>query len=440
MLYAIISMVSAVVGAVLVFLLLEGKRKKATEERALADGNRAQAKALVEQASIERDEARAMLEQARKESEAERRQAEAILERARAEKTSMKSEWEILERDRSEVEQRKVTFDELRNENRFLKTQLATASIQIRKSRLDRDSLGERQEATKKLVNELAERYLSDVEKWVAAAITARNYTTCKQRLETVIAWCREVGFEVSEKREAELIGTLKRDFEEEVRKANDREEQARIKARIREEQAREREVQRMLDTLEREQAAIQDALAKAMARAGPNQTDEIERLKAKLAEAEARNQRALSQAQLTRAGHIYVISNLGTFGDGVYKIGMTRRLEPIDRINELGDASVPFPFDVHMMISCDDAPSLETELHRYFHKQRINKVNPKKEFFRVGLEAIKEFVIAKRGEVHYMAEHPASEFRQSVTMSESDQEYIEKVFQKVAPEPDEDG
>ena len=79
----------------------------------------------------------------------------------------------------------------------------------------------------------------------------------------------------------------------------------------------------------------------------------------------------------------MYVLSNIGSFGEGVYKIGMTRRLEPQDRVRELGDASVPFPFDVHMMISCDDAPSLENALHRESHKQRVNKVNFRKEFFR---------------------------------------------------------
>lgn len=98
--------------------------------------------------------------------------------------------------------------------------------------------------------------------------------------------------------------------------------------------------------------------------------------------------------AQQTKAGNVYVISNLGSFGDRVSKIGMTRRLEPMDRVKELGDASVPFPFDVHMMIACDDVPKLETALHREFHKRRINRVNLRKEFFRVGLEEIQKLVL----------------------------------------------
>src|SRR5690606_27789669 len=101
-----------------------------------------------------------------------------------------------------------------------------------------------------------------------------------------------------------------------------------------------------------------------------------IAELEAALAEAHAKAERALSMAQQTRRGHVYVISNEGSFGRHVYKIGMTRRLEPMDRVRELGDASVPFPFDVHAMIFCDDAPALENALHKRLHERRRNLVN----------------------------------------------------------------
>src|SRR6185503_7667311 len=114
-------------------------------------------------------------------------------------------------------------------------------------------------------------------------------------------------------------------------------------------------------------------------------------------------------------------ISNIGSFGEGIYKIGMTRRLEPKERIWELCSASVPFPFDIHMMISCTDAPSLENALHRAFFKQRINKANPRKEFFRVGLQEIHKIVTENHGEVEYVADAEALEYRQSISMSEED-------------------
>ncbi|MES1524119.1 GIY-YIG nuclease family protein, partial [Vibrio cholerae] len=90
------------------------------------------------------------------------------------------------------------------------------------------------------------------------------------------------------------------------------------------------------------------------------------------------------------KAGHVYVISNIGSFGDNVYKIGMTRRLEPMERVKELGDASVPFSFDVHAMIYSENAPALENELHKKFDFQRLNLINTRKEFFAVTLDEIK--------------------------------------------------
>jgi T5orf172 domain len=157
--------------------------------------------------------------------------------------------------------------------------------------------------------------------------------------------------------------------------------------------------------------------------------------LRARLAEAEAK-ERAISQAQLTKAGFVYVISNIGSFGEGMYKIGMTRRLEPLDRVRELGDASVPFPFDVHMMISCQNAPTLENALHKALFKHQVNKTNPRKEFFRSDIETIVNLVKEHHGEVEYIADAEALQYRQSLSMSDEDAEFVEQVFDTV----DEDG
>ena len=116
-----------------------------------------------------------------------------------------------------------------------------------------------------------------------------------------------------------------------------------------------------------------------------------IAQLEKALQEAEERHQRAVSMAQITRAGYVYIISNEGSFGKGVYKIGMTRRPEPMQRVIELGDASVPFPFQVHAFIYSQDAPTLEADLHRHFATRRVNNQNLRKEFFRVELDEIKD-------------------------------------------------
>ncbi|MEZ9740005.1 DUF4041 domain-containing protein [Vibrio splendidus] len=111
---------------------------------------------------------------------------------------------------------------------------------------------------------------------------------------------------------------------------------------------------------------------------------EKVAKMRKEIEKLESKFERATSQAQITKAGYIYVISNMGSFGEGVLKIGMTRRLEPMDRVNELGDASVPFKFDVHALTFVDNAPKIEKELHRKFNKARVNIENHRKEFFRV--------------------------------------------------------
>lgn len=141
--------------------------------------------------------------------------------------------------------------------------------------------------------------------------------------------------------------------------------------------------------------------------------------LKQRLLEAEAKSQRALSMGQQTKAGHVYVISNVGSFGENVYKVGMTRRLEPLDRIAELGDASVPFPFDVHAMLYSEDAPALERRLHRKLLLNQVNKVNPRKEFFRSPLAEIRSQLEAEGVQGAWTMAAAAAQFRESQSIEE---------------------
>lgn len=200
-----------------------------------------------------------------------------------------------------------------------------------------------------------------------------------------------------------------------------EKEEQRQIREQMREEQRAQKELERAQKEAEREEARYQKALEKVreelLQATGEKQTQlekEIELLNQKLAEAHENKERAISRAQMTRSGHVYIISNIGSFGDGVYKIGMTRRLEPLDRVRELGDASVPYLFDVHAIIYSEDAPALESQLHQTFDEKRINLVNPRKEFFKVGLEEIVEAVRANHGEIEFTLKAEAAEYRQT--------------------------
>ncbi|NOH95329.1 DUF4041 domain-containing protein [Vibrio sp. 99-70-13A1] len=209
-----------------------------------------------------------------------------------------------------------------------------------------------------------------------------------------------------------------------------EKEEQAAIKAQIREEERAIREMEKARKEAEKEEKMLQKALDKARAELGQASEEQkaefeaqLAELEGKLQEAEERGQRALSMAQQTRRGHVYVISNVGSFGEEVFKIGMTRRLEPMDRVKELGDASVPFSFDVHAMIYSDDAPTLEKELHRKFNERSVNKINPRKEFFRTTVAEVKQ-AVEQQGlnEVHWTMKAEAAEYRESIAIEKEQQ------------------
>lgn len=239
-------------------------------------------------------------------------------------------------------------------------------------------------------VHRMAERFLTETRKWWTSKLNGENYPLTKERMTKAIEFCRKQGYQVTKGHEQEIFSQLKIDYELVLRKEHEKAEQARVRELMREEQRAQREFQREIERTQREaerqeseREAIQRALDDAMRRVGAGHSAEIQRLQESLQAAEERAaaaqiaaQRTKSQAEQTRVGHVYVISNIGSFGENSYKVGLTRRLDPLDRVHELGDASVPFPFDVHMMIKSDDAPTLERKLHQALHRYRVNRVN----------------------------------------------------------------
>ena len=335
----------------------------------------------------------------------------------------------------AEFGKRHILYGELKTENASLKQDLFNLSVQRKKMDLDQAGLAHQQEELDKKIDDVAGRYMKENVSWVAAKLNPNNFSTCKTRLLKVIKVCRGIGFDVPEEQEDSLVKDLKEKYETILREDFQRQEQSRIRAQIREEERLAREIDKKVREAEREQSAIAAALEKALEKSKDEHSAEVELLRARLKEAEENAQRAKSQAQMTRAGHVYVISNIGSFGEGMLKVGMTRRLEPMDRVKELGDASVPFPFDVHMMISSDDAPTLENTLHRELHKKRVNKVNFRKEYFHTDIELIRGIVEKHHGKVDYVADPEALQFRETLEMSEDDYEFIEKTATALAVE-----
>lgn len=208
--------------------------------------------------------------------------------------------------------------------------------------------------------------------------------------------------------------------------KLEDREEQRRIKEQIREEEKARREYERAMREAAKDEEMLHKAMEKAQKQIDQASAEQkakyelqLQELAEKLKQAEERNQRALSMAQQTKRGHVYIISNIGSFGEHVYKIGLTRRLEPQDRIRELGDSSVPFEFDVHAFIFSEDAPALERQLHRHFVMKQMNKVNYRKEFFEVDLQHIREEVekLGLAGTVKWTMTAAAQEYHETLAI-----------------------
>ncbi|MDV3051724.1 DUF4041 domain-containing protein [Staphylococcus ureilyticus] len=189
--------------------------------------------------------------------------------------------------------------------------------------------------------------------------------------------------------------------YEKEKKLEHEREIQKEIKEQMKEEERVRRELETERKKLEKEERQFSKEVNSLFKRLEKSNNDiekelyaeKIKQLESKLQALEEDKKDVINRETNTRAGYVYVISNIGSFGEDVFKIGMTRRLEPYDRVKELGDASVPFGFDVHAMIFSDDAPKLENTLHRHFRDREINKVNHRKEFFRVNIDEIEHIV-----------------------------------------------
>lgn len=198
--------------------------------------------------------------------------------------------------------------------------------------------------------------------------------------------------------------------------KERDREE----KERLREERKAQQELERAREKLQKELNHYRSVLAALEAR---GDSEGAARIMDSILSTENEISQVDFRSANIRAGYVYVISNLGALGSDVVKIGMTRRLEPMDRINELGDASVPFRFDVHALFFSKDAVGIETMLHQHFSRSRLNQVNLRREFFRVKpldvLHVLQEHQVEI---VEFTVDAPAEEFRLSQGMSEEAQ------------------
>ena len=356
-------------------------------------------------------------------------------------------------------EKLKTRFDDLKSKYDQLQSDFKEAKSKNKGVALDskeRDKFLSR-------FDKLGRDYVEDTFRFIASKMTPSNFTASRDRIVKAIEKCRSLGFEWESDYDEKYVEKVREEFKRVLRIEENRLEQQRIKEQIREEQKALRELDKLKkkeeeaikerENAERQREEMQRAIADALTKANGEHTSQILEMEKALAEKDSEiaakqqeiddNQRAISNAQITKAGHVYVLSNIGSFGDGVFKIGMTRRNDPQDRVTELGDASVPFPFDVHMMVGCDNAPELEKKLHRIFNNNRVNRVNLRKEFFRVNVDEVRKEVIGFLGkDVDYIADphifdEYAEQYRESQQTTLADIEEVEKIYEEAGIDED---
>ena len=296
-------------------------------------------------------------------------------------------------------------------------------------------SVAEGKKHTDKLLSLMLRAFNGECDSAISR-LRATNYQAIEDRISRAFTAINKLGAvqacELSSQYLELKIEELRLSHEHALKVQAEREQQRELKEQMRQEAIAARELEKATQEAEAEEHRRQVALERArqeLARAAQEQQSaerqaeleaKLKEMEQQLEEAHAAKERAISRAQQTKSGHVYVISNVGAFGDNVFKIGMTRRPDPMDRIWELSDASVPFDFDVHALILTDDAPGLENELHKRFADRRLNLVNERKEFFHATIDEIAEIVRERCGDIELTLIAEASEFFQSEAQRQS--------------------
>lgn len=252
--------------------------------------------------------------------------------------------------------------------------------------------------------------------------ITAQYYVIATEGNQTIVSTLNRFIGQIEDL----YINAVKIEYEYYIQRERAKEEQRALREQMRQEaeerkalEAERKKVESEEKKYTTEMQRLQDQMEISV------NSDEVERLKERIAELTAKmdnvkhRKAEIVNLQNGKAGTVYIISNLGSFGENVFKVGMTRRLEPQERVNELGDASVPFPFDVHSFIFSEDAPKLETELHQRLNSQRVNKVNLRKEFFNISLDEIEKLVMEIDPNAPFERTMLAEQYRQSLSITD---------------------
>ena len=222
----------------------------------------------------------------------------------------------------------------------------------------------------------------------------------------------------------APFLRAVEIEYQYYVKREKAREEQAAIREQIRQEAAERKQLEEERKQVEKEEQKFHLEIKNISEQISTSEDDaQTKLLKERLAELESQlaavsvKKEEIINLQNGKAGYVYIISNLGSFGDKMFKIGMTRRIDPQDRVDELGSASVPFKFDVHSFIFSEDAVSLESELHKRLNDRRVNKINMRKEFFNCSIEELEKLVLEIEPTAPFTTTMLAEQYRQTLEL-----------------------
>lgn len=283
----------------------------------------------------------------------------------------------------------------------------------------------------KKMVNDMKKLVLRSFNNecdYCIDNVKFNNIATAEARIEksydALVKLGRIMSVQISSEYKQSKLEELHLSHEYQMKKQDEKEEQKKIREELREQQKLEQEIRAAREKIEKERKHFKAALKSLQAQLAATSdwkiqgdiNQKIAEIQVQLGDLDKEEKVIDYREKNAKAGYVYVISNIGAFGPNVYKIGMTRRLEPMDRVDELGDASVPFIFDVHAMIFSDNAPDLEAKIHQHCHTNRINKLNNRKEFFRAEITEIEKVIRDNYDKiVDVVKEAPAEQFRESL-------------------------
>ena len=251
-------------------------------------------------------------------------------------------------------------------------------------------------------------------------ALTSKYYTIAIDGNQTIAPTLKRFIAQI----ESLYLKAVDIEYEYYVKREQAKEEQRAIKEQMRQEAEERKQLEVEKKRVEAEEKKYQQEIDRIVTEMNKAHGEELAALQRRLDEmnglmSKVEEKKAeIVNLQNGKAGTVYIISNIGAFGDNVFKIGMTRRLEPQERVDELGSASVPFPFDVHSFIFSDDAVELENDLHKELDSRRVNKINRRKEFFSVDVGELREIVERIDPTASFRETALAEQYRQSVAMA----------------------